>query len=366
MLRAGIVGLPNVGKSTLFNALTESFKAEAANFPFCTIEPNIGMVELPDDRLNQLQKVVNAAKIVPTVFEFVDIAGLVKGASEGAGLGNKFLSHIREVDAIVQVVRCFEDGDIHHVDGSINPIRDLETIGLELALADLSSIQKRLDKQIKLIRSGDKAAIEEQAILEKIKSELESLQEITIKPLTEKEREILKPLNLISLKPILVAANLKEEELAKPDQNAHYQALSKYLENHKVPLIPISARIEAELIELDPIEKMEYLQSLGVEESGVKSLIRSAFQVLGLMTYFTAGETEARAWTIPLTCKAPQAAGVIHSDFERGFIKAEVIFWEDLVKLGSKSAAREVGKLRLEGKDYLVQDGDVIEFKFNV
>lgn len=363
MLQAGIVGLPNVGKSTLFNALVQNNQAEAGNFPFCTIEPNIGIVNVPDERLLALQKIVNAEKIVPAAFQFVDIAGLVKGANEGAGLGNKFLSHIREVDAIVQVVRCFEDENIHHVDGEVNALRDFETIKLELALADLAVIEKRIDRLAKQIKAGDKTAQAETEILNKLKNALETVSDIN---LDDEEKKLILHLNLLSLKPLIIAANLKEEELAKPENNTNYQKIKTALFEKGHQIIPISAQIEAELISLSTEEAHEYLQSLGVNESGVQSLIKAAFKTLGLMTYFTAGETEARAWTIPLVCKAPQAAGVIHTDFERGFIKAEVVSFDDLVDYGSKNAARETGKVRLEGKEYLVQDGDVIEFKFNV
>jgi ribosome-binding ATPase len=366
MLQAGIVGLPNVGKSTLFNALVGNHKAEASNFPFCTIEPNVGIVDVPDERLNVLQKIVDGQKIVPANFQFVDIAGLVKGANEGAGLGNKFLSHIREVDAIVQVVRCFEDENIHHVDGSVNPTRDLETIKLELALADLAVVEKRLEKLAKGLRSGDKPSIAENEVLNKVKAALEMLEDFS---LDDEQKKIVSHLNLLSVKPIIIAANLREEELADPSKNKNYLSLVQYIKDKlytSTQVIPISAQIESELVSLSQEEANEYLESLGVSESGVKSLIRSAFTTLGLMSYFTAGETEVRAWTIPLVCKAPQAAGVIHTDFERGFIKAEVVSYEDLTGFGSKNAAREAGKVRLEGKEYLIKNGDVVEFKFNV
>ncbi|MDJ0626188.1 MAG: redox-regulated ATPase YchF [Candidatus Caenarcaniphilales bacterium] len=365
MPEAGIVGLPNVGKSTLFNALVNNHQAEAANFPFCTIEPNVGIVNLPDERLQRLKDIVNAQKIVPANFRFVDIAGLVKGASEGAGLGNKFLSHIREVDAIINVIRCFEDENVHHVDGSVNSIRDFETIRLELALADLSVIRKRIERLSKQVRSGDKEAQIESEILENI---IPLLEEVKTIDLSDEDFEKIRHLNLISIKKSIIAANLKESELASPENNENYRGLKEFISKNfsLIEVLPISAEIEAEMTTLTLDESKEYLESLGVEESGIQSLIKSAFRTLGLMTYFTAGETEARAWTIPVNCKAPQAAGVIHTDFERGFIKAEVVSYEDLVEYGSKVAAKEAGKVRLEGKEYIVKDGDVIEFKFNV
>ncbi len=361
MLSAGIVGLPNVGKSTLFNALIRNYKAEAANFPFCTIDPNVGIVNLPDERLETLRKLENSEKIIYAGFEFVDIAGLVKGASEGAGLGNKFLSHIREVDAIVYVIRCFEDKDIHHVDGSIDSIRDFETISFELALSDLTVIKKRIEKIQKNCKAGDKAYQIEEEILKKIEASIENISPIE---LDNEEKAVIKHLNLLSLKPFLVAANLKEEELAETEKNTQYIKLKNHLPN--INVIPVSAKIEAELIELTEEEAKEYLLALNVKESGIKTLIRNAFDTLGLMTYFTVGPKETRAWTIEKNSKAPKAAGAIHSDFERGFIKAEIISFNDFVQCGSKAKAREVGKLRLEGKEYIVQEADIIEFKFNV
>lgn len=370
MSKAGIVGLPNVGKSTLFNALVGSYKAEAGNFPFCTIDPNVGIVSVPDDRLDTLKELENSDKIVPATFEFVDIAGLVKGANEGAGLGNKFLSHIREVHTIVHVVRCFEDENVHHVDGSINPMRDLETIYLELALADLAVVQKRKERLEKACKTGDKASKEEFDILTKIEETLENSDSLNSiislrSNLPTEELERIAYLNLLVLKPFLIAANLKEDELKAPKENKNYKILcEKFSEG---VLIPISAQIEAELASLnDETEAKEYLESLGVKESGVKELIRKAFDALGLMTYFTVGKIEARAWTVRKNSTAPEAAGVIHTDFQRGFIKAEIISFDELVKCGSKASAREQGKLRLEGKEYIVQEADVIEFKFNV
>lgn len=365
MLKAGIVGLPNVGKSTLFNALIGEYQAEAGNFPFCTIDPNVGIVVVPDSKLETLAKIENSKKIIPASFEFVDIAGLVKGASEGAGLGNKFLSNIREVDAIVHVVRCFEDKNIHHVDGSINPIRDFETICLELALADLSVITKRIDRVAKTAKSGDVDAKKELAILNEIKPYFEDFQFEEILNIADEIKESLKHLSLLLMKKCIITANLTENELSKPLDNIYYAELFKTF-GSLVSIIPISAQIEAELVNLAPEEQIEYLESLDVKESGIKTLIRTSFETLGLTTYFTAGEMEARAWTIPINALAPQAAGVIHTDFERGFIKAEVINFEELIACGNKAKARELGKLRLEGKDYIVKENDIIEFKFNV
>jgi GTP-binding protein YchF len=365
MLNAGIVGLPNVGKSTLFNALLKNFQAEAANFPFCTIEPNVGIVNVPDFRLTVLKAIYGSEKIIPASFQFVDIAGLVKGASEGAGLGNKFLSHIREVDAIIQVVRCFEDENVHHVDGSVDPVRDFETIGFELMMADLAVVKKRIERLAKQVKSGDKLAEIESLILQRIEKEIEELNPVE---LNSEEKEVVRHLNLLINKPVLLAANLKEEELKDPKANANFNKIVSYL-NQKFPnvqIVPISAQIEAELSQLAETEAKEYLDALGVKESGVEKLIQTAFSTLGLMSYFTAGEVEARAWTIPIGCKAPQAAGVIHTDFGRGFIKAEVVGYDDLVEYGSKKAAQVAGKVRLEGKDYVMQNGDVVEFKFNV
>ncbi|HKS37556.1 MAG TPA: redox-regulated ATPase YchF [Verrucomicrobiae bacterium] len=367
MLRAGIVGLPNVGKSTLFNAVTRTRKAEAANYPFCTIDPNIGIVTVPDSRLPVLAKISKTSVLIPAAIEFVDIAGLVKGASQGEGLGNKFLSHIREVDAIVQVVRCFEDPDIHHVAGAIDPIRDIETISTELALADLDAVKKRLDKIGKDAKRGDKQAIAEEAVLKKLEPHLNTGKPALTIDLTPEDQALSKTFFLLTDKPTIFACNVKETDLAHAEQNPHVRKVADYVKHHlDCEAVVISAQIESDLIDLSPEEAKEFLKELGVEESGVGALIRSTYHLLGLRTYFTASEKEARAWTIHAGDTAPKAAGVIHSDFERGFIKAETVAYDDLVKCGSVAAAREKGLYRMEGKEYVVKDGDVMLFKFNV
>ena len=367
MLRAGIVGLPNVGKSTLFNALTRSRKAEAANYPFCTIDPNVGIVTVPDPRLEVLAPIAKTTTIVPTAIEFVDIAGLVKGASQGEGLGNQFLSHIREVDAILQVVRCFEDADVHHVAGAIDPIRDIETINTELALADLDSVTRRMDKVSKDAKRFDKAAIAEEAVLKKLQPHLDQGKSVITSTLTAAEKEILRPLFLLTDKPTIFAANVKEADLAGVDSNPHVEKVQEYARtHHSCETVPISAQLESDLIELAPEEAREFLKELGVAESGVGALIRSTYHLLGLRTFFTAGEKEVRAWTIHAGETAWHAAGAIHTDFQRGFIKAETVSYDDLVKSGSYAAAREKGLYRMEGREYVVKDGDVILFKFNV
>lgn len=352
-----------MGKSTLFNAIVTNAKAEAANFPFCTIEPNVGVVAVPDERLEVLARISNSKRIVPARIEFVDIAGLVKGASKGEGLGNQFLSHIRQVDAIVHVVRCFDDEDIIHVSGSVDPVRDMEIINLELALADLSQVERRLEKQRKQAKKQKEAA-EEVAVLEKILPSLNEGKPVRLLPLTAEEKALLKPLGLLTAKPVIYAANVSEEDLAAGNEWVNQVRQQAEKENAKT--VVISAQVEAELADLPPQEREEYLASLGVKEGGLKSLIKATYQLLGLRTYLTTGENETRAWTIVAGMTAPQAAGVIHSDFERGFIRAETISYEDLVRAGSMAAAREMGLVRSEGRDYVVQEGDVMLFRFNV
>jgi len=367
MLRTGIVGLPNVGKSTLFNAVTRTRKAEAANYPFCTINPNIGIVTVPDARLEVLSKIAKTSVIIPAAIEFVDIAGLVKGAAQGEGLGNKFLSHIREVDAIVQVVRCFEDPDIHHVAGAIDPVRDIETINTELALSDLESAQKRLDKVAKDAKRGDKLALAEEAVLKKLTPHLNAGKPALTVSVTPEEKAIARGFYLLTDKPVIFAANVKETDFATAEANPHVAKVREYTRmHHACETVVISAQIESDLIDLSPEEAREFLRELGVCESGAGALIRGTYHLLGLRTFFTASEKEVRAWTIHAGDTAPNAAGVIHTDFERGFIKAETVSYDDLVKCGSVAAAREKGLYRMEGKEYVVKDGDVLLFKFNV
>jgi len=374
MLSAGIVGLPNVGKSTLFNAVTRTHKAPAENYPFCTIDPNVGVVTVPDPRLSRLAEISHSQKIVPTAIEFVDIAGLVKGASTGEGLGNQFLSHIREVDAIVQVVRCFEDADIHHVGGTIDPIRDIEIINTELVLADLASLQKRKDRLQKEVRAGSKTAKAEDAITTKLLPHLDAGKPAITAELTPEEKEIERDFFLLTSKPTLFACNVAESDLAaissgQIDNRAanRISGVQDYARHHfATEAVLISAQIESELVDLHENEAMEYLRGLGVEDSGVHALIRAVYHLLGLRTFLTTGEKQTRAWTIHAGEKAPAAAGVIHSDFERGFIAAETVHYDDLVGFGSFAKTREAGKVRMEGKDYVVRDGDVIFFRFNV
>lgn len=363
MLKAGIVGLPNVGKSTLFNALVANAKAEAANFPFCTIEPNVGVVSVPDERLEVLAKISNSEKIVPTRIEFVDIAGLVKGASRGEGLGNQFLANIREVDAIVHVVRCFDNDDIIHVSGSVDPARDIEVINLELALADLAQVEKRVERLRKQAKNSKEAA-EELAILEKILICLNDGISARKVDLSKEEEELIKNLGLLSRKPIIYAANVSEDDLATG--NDWVESVRQIAQQEQAKVVIVSAQVESELVELSEEERKDFLGSLGVEEGGLKSLIQATYELLGLRTYLTTGPQETRAWTIISGMKAPQAAGVIHSDFERGFIRAETVSYQDLVNSGTMSAAKEKGLVRSEGKEYIVQEGDVLLFRFNV
>ncbi|CCI31080.1 Putative GTP-dependent nucleic acid-binding protein (engD) [Microcystis sp. T1-4] len=363
MLKAGIVGLPNVGKSTLFNALVANAKAEAANFPFCTIEPNVGVVSVPDERLEVLAKISNSEKIVPTRIEFVDIAGLVKGASRGEGLGNQFLANIREVDAIVHVVRCFDNDDIIHVSGSVDPARDIEVINLELALADLGQMEKRVERLRKQAKNSKEAA-EELAILEKILICLNDGISARKVDLSKEEEELIKNLGLLSRKPIIYAANVSEDDLATG--NDWVESVRQIAQQEQAKVVIVSAQVESELVELSEEERKDFLGSLGVEEGGLKSLIKATYELLGLRTYLTTGPQETRAWTIIAGMKAPQAAGVIHSDFERGFIRAETVSYQDLVNSGTMSAAKEKGLVRSEGKEYIVQEGDVLLFRFNV
>jgi ribosome-binding ATPase len=390
MLSAGIVGLPNVGKSTLFNAVTRTHKAPAENYPFCTIDPNVGIVTVPDPRLEKIAQISHSKKIVPTAIEFVDIAGLVKGASAGEGLGNQFLHHIREVDAIIQVVRCFEDTNVHHVSATIDPIRDIEIINTELVLADLASLQKKHDRLQKEVRAGDKTAKNENAIVEKLLPHLDAGKPVITASLTPEEKLAARNLFLLTSKPTIFACNVAESDLAPVSAGlghseggtersdagvsaagysvtSRVKAVEDYARHHfATEAIVISAQLESELVDLSEQEALDYLRGLGVEDTGVHALIRSVYHLLGLRTFLTTGEKESRAWTIHAGDKAATAAGTIHSDFERGFIAAETISYDDLIAAGSMAKAREAGKVRLEGKEYVVRDGDVISFRFNV
>ena len=364
MLKAGIVGLPNVGKSTLFNALTSSKNAESANYPFCTIEPNVGVVTVPDERLWILKDIAKTNVVIPTAIEFVDIAGLVKGASQGEGLGNQFLGHIREVDAIIQVVRCFVDENTIHVAGKIDPLDDIEIINTELALADLSTVEKRKERITKQAKSKDKNALIENTVLDKLIELLSEGKPISTEVFTEEEIPFVNNLHLLCTKPVIYAANVAENDLAAG--NSFVDKVKEYAKQHNAEVVVISAQIEAELAELSPEEAKDFLQELGIKSSGIERMIRSVYDLLGLRTYFTAGEIEVRAWTITAGMKAPQAAGVIHTDFEKGFIRAEVTSYNDFVSSGSYQAAKEKGQTRLEGKEYVVQDGDIMHFRFAV
>ena len=363
-MKIGIVGLPNVGKSTLFNSITKA-GAESANYPFCTIEPNVGIVAVPDERLQKLAEMYNTKKITPAVVEFVDIAGLVKGASKGEGLGNKFLSHIRETDAICEVVRCFEDSNVVHVDGNVDPIRDIETINLELIFADVETIEKRLEKAKKMLKA-DKKYQAEINLLEKIKQALENGMPARQLDYNEDEKEMLKEMFLLTTKPIIYIANVSEEQLPDTENDANVNKVREYASKEKAEVIPLCVKIEEELSTLDENDKKEMLEALGLKESGLDILIKKSYDLLGLMSFLTAGEPEVRAWTIKKGTKAPMAAGKIHSDIERGFIKAEVISYEELIKEGSMVQAKEKGLVRQEGKEYVMQEGDIVLFKFNV
>ena len=365
MLRAGIVGLPNVGKSTLFNALTATKNAQSANYPFCTIEPNVGVVAVPDERIDKLAEMYKPQKVTKAVVEFVDIAGLVKGASKGEGLGNKFLSHIREVDAIAQVVRCFEDSNVIHVDGNINPLRDIETINLELIFADMETLDKRLEKAKKNLKA-DKKYQTEIDVIEKVKANLEKGIPARAIDLNDEELEIIKDMFLLTSKPIIYIANISEEQMSNAENDEKVKQVKEYAQKENAEVIPLCVKIEEELSGLDENDKAEMLEALGLQESGLDKLIKKSYDLLGLMSFITAGEPEVRAWTIKKGTKAPKAAGKIHSDIERGFIKAEIVSYDDLIREGSMVSAKEKGLVRQEGKDYIMQDGDIVLFKFNV
>ena len=360
--KCGIVGLPNVGKSTLFNALTKA-GIQAENYPFCTIEPNVGVVPMPDPRLDALAAIVNPKQILPTTMEFVDIAGLVAGASKGEGLGNQFLANIRETDAIAQVVRCFENDDVVHVTGKVDPLNDIEVINTELALADMESVEKAITKTGKVAKSGDKDAKARMAVLERVRDHLDKAEPVRTLGLDEDQNKLIRDLFLLTIKPTMYIANVSEDGF---ENNPLLDAVSEYAKAENAPVVPVCAAIESEMVELDDDEKAEFLAEMGLEEPGLNRVIRAGYQLLGLQTYFTAGPKEVRAWTVPVGATAPQAAGVIHTDFEKGFIRAEVITYDEFIQYQGEHGAKEAGKLRLEGKDYIVKDGDVMHFRFNV
>lgn len=364
-LTAGIVGLPNVGKSTLFNAITNS-QVLAENYPFATINPNVGVVEVPDERMDEIVKLFHPKKVINTTFEFTDIAGLVKGASKGEGLGNQFLANIRQTDAIIHVVRCFDDPDIEHVEGSVDPVRDIEEINLELCIADLDTVENRLAKVIRKAQTKEKDAVQENETLQKLKEALTAGTPVRLIELSDKDKEYLKNYSLLTAKPVIYVANMSDEEVSQPEQNAYFQSVKKLADSEGSECIAICSRMEEELSGMEKDEKKAFLEDLGIQTSGLDQIIKAAYHLLGLRTFFTVGEPECRAWTFRQGMKAPQCAGIIHSDFEKGFIRAEIYSYEDLMEYKNETSLKEHGKIRLEGKDYLMQDGDIVFFRFNV